>query len=71
MDSNVLTAVLACAGTLAGSLGGILASAKLTNFRLRQLEERVKVHNTLVERMVQVEQRSKSNTRRLDKVEEG
>ena len=70
MSDVVWTAVLALVGTAVGSVGGVLASARLTNFRLKQLEEKVKAHNNLVERMVEVEQRSKSNTHRLDDLEQ-
>lgn len=70
MNSEVLTALLALVGTAVGSVGGIIASARLTNFRLRQLEEKVRLHNNLVERMAQVESRAKSNTHRLDRLEE-
>ena len=66
MSNEVLTSLLALAGTAIGSITGILTSARLTNFRLKQLEEKVKLHNNLVERMTAVEQRSKSNTHRLD-----
>ena len=38
MDGAILTAILGFAGTLIGSLGGIFASSRLTNFRLQQLE---------------------------------
>ncbi len=69
MSNEVLTSLLALAGTAIGSITGILASARLTNFRLKQLEEKVKLHNNLVERMTAVEQRSKSNTHRLDNLE--
>ena len=69
MNSEILTAVLAFAGTTVGAVGGILASARLTSFRLERLEEKVKLHNNLVERMMAVEQRSKSNTHRLDNLE--
>lgn len=70
MNSEVLTALLALIGTAVGSVGGVMASARLTNFRLRQLEEKVRLHNNLVERMAQVESRAKSNTHRLDRLEE-
>ena len=69
MSNEVLTSLLALAGTAIGSITGILTSARLTNFRLKQLEEKVKLHNNLVERMTEVEQRSKSNTHRLDNLE--
>ena len=69
MSNEVLTSLLALAGTAIGSITGILTSARLTNFRLKQLEEKVKLHNNLVERMTAVEQRRKSNTHRLDNLE--
>lgn len=70
MSNEVLTALLALIGTAVGSVGGIMASAKLTSFRLKQLEEKVRLHNNLVERMAQVESRAKSNTHRLDRLEQ-
>lgn len=69
MDSGVLTAILSLLGTAAGSIAGVMASARLTNFRLQQLEKKVEKHNNLVERMVEVEQRCKSNTHRLDDID--
>ena len=70
MTSEVLTAMLALIGTCVGSLGGIVASNKLTMYRIQQLEKKVEKHNSLVERMTVVEQRSKSNTHRLNEIEE-
>ena len=68
MDSTFV-ALMSLAGTAIGSIGGILASARLTNHRLQQLEEKVKIHNSLVERMCVVEERSKGNSHRLDNIE--
>ena len=69
MTDTVLVAVLSCVGTLIGTIGGILAAQKLTNFRLQELEKKVEKHNNLVERMVEVEARSKGNTRRIETLE--
>lgn len=66
MDGAVLVAVLGCVGTIIGSGLGAVAAASKTNFRLEQLEKKVDKHNSLVERMAAVEERSKSNTHRLD-----
>lgn len=38
-------------GTVIGTFGGIVASAKLTTYRIEQLEKKVDKHNNLVERM--------------------
>lgn len=70
MDAGMITAIISGAGTLAGSLIGIIVSNRLTNYRIEQLEKKVEKHNNLVERMVVVEQRSKSNTHRIDEIEE-
>ena len=70
MDDAVLTALLSLAGTAIGSIAGILASNKLTNFRLKSLEDRVSQHNHLVERMYEVEDRAKVNQHRINKIEE-
>ena len=37
-------------GSLLGSLLGVLASQKLTQFRLEQLEKKVDIHNKVIER---------------------
>ena len=66
MDGAGLVAVLGCVGTIIGSGLGAVAAASKTNFRLEQLEKKVDKHNSLVERMVAVEERSKSNTHRID-----
>lgn len=50
MTEQVVVAILGFAGTLAGSLLGVLAAQKLTQYRLSQLEEKVSKHNNLVER---------------------
>ncbi|MDO4565182.1 MAG: hypothetical protein Q4C04_06170 [Clostridia bacterium] len=57
MNPNVLIALLSFLGTMVGALGGVMASARLTAFRLKRLEEKVDAHNHLVERMAVVEQR--------------
>ena len=43
---------------------------RLVEHRLKQLEVKVDKHNHLVERMAVVEQRSKSNTHRLDELQD-
>ena len=50
MTETMIVALLGFAGTLVGSLFGVLAAQKLTQYRLSQLEEKVSRHNNLVER---------------------
>lgn len=53
--TEIVVAVLGLLGTLAGSFLGVLASQKLTQFRLSKLEEQVKQHNHLIERTYKLE----------------
>lgn len=50
MNPEIVVAILGFAGTLAGSLLGVLTAQKLIQYRLSQLEEKVNRHNHLVER---------------------
>ena len=57
MTDAVIVAILGFAGTLLGSLFGVLAAQKLTQYRLSQLEEKVNKHNNLIERTFKLEGR--------------
>lgn len=70
MDSEILVALLSLAGTLLGSLGGVLASSKLTNYRLSQLERKVDRHNGFGEKIPVLEEKLKVVNHRLDGLEE-
>ena len=50
MESEIIVAVLGLVGTLSGSFLGAVATSRLTQYRLQQLEEKVGKHNNLVER---------------------
>ena len=69
MSSEVFVALLSLAGTLLGSLGGILASSKLTNYRLSPLEQKVDRHNSFGERIPVLEEKMKVVNHRLDDLE--
>lgn len=69
MDSEILVALLSLAGTLLGSLGGVLASSKLTNYRLSQLERKVDRHNGFGEKIPVLEEKLKVVNHRLDDLE--
>ena len=57
MPSEVIVGILSLCGTLIGTIGGIMTTSKLTNYRLQQLESAVSTHNTLIDRMYKVENR--------------
>ena len=62
---SVIVAVLALAGTLAGTYFANRKSAALIAYRLEQLEKRVQAHNNLVERMYHVEERTELQEEKL------
>jgi len=55
---GIVVALIGLAGSAIGSVVGVLASAKLTNYRLEQLEKRVQAHNNLIERTYKLEERT-------------
>ena len=57
MDSTVVVALISLAGTLIGSLLGIIATAKLTTYRIEQLEKKVDKHNQVIDRVYKLEQK--------------
>lgn len=57
MDPTIVVAILSLCGTLVGTIGGIMASNKLTNYKIDELKEKVNKHNNLIDRMYKVENR--------------
>ncbi len=57
MNAEIIIALISLLGTLAGSLGGILVSSKLTNYRIGQLEKKQEKYNNLIERTFKLEER--------------
>ena len=55
MTESIIVAVLSLVGTLAGAYFGNRKSATLIAYRLEELEKKVSKHNTLVERMYNIE----------------
>ena len=67
--SEIIVALIALAGTALGTFGGILTSSKLTNYRLKQLEDRVAEHNNYARRMPVVEEKIKVLNHRVEDLE--
>ncbi len=55
MNDIITVALISLAGTAIGTFGGILASNKLTLYRVEQLEKKVDKHNSLIERTFRLE----------------
>lgn len=56
MPSEIIVAMLSMAGTAIGSITGVMAANKLTNYRIEQLEKKVDKHNTVIERTFKLEE---------------
>jgi hypothetical protein len=56
MSETVIIALISLLGTLGGTFGGILATSKLTNYRIEQLEKKVDKHNNIIERTFRLEE---------------
>ena len=70
MNPEIMVALIALVGTAVGSVCGVLAANKLVNHRLDRIEDKLDKHNHFGERLTRVEERSESNTHRIDRYEE-
>jgi hypothetical protein len=57
VSSPIIVALIGAAGSAVGALGGVIASNRLTQYRLKMLEEKVDKHNNLIERTYKLEGR--------------
>ena len=57
MSDSILVAIISGVCTLIGSCGGVMASSRLTQYRLAALEKQVSRHNQVIERTFRLEGR--------------
>ena len=69
MASEIIVGVIAFFGTLVGAGGGILASNRMTDFRLQKLEQKVDKHNNMIERTYRLEEQMKVANHRIKDLE--
>ena len=69
MSETIIIALISLVGTLAGSLGGILVSSKMTNYRIEQLEKKVDKHNNFAEKIPIINVQIENINHRLDELE--
>ena len=55
MSETIIVALIGLAGSGLGAFAGVMASARLTQYRLQMLEEKVNKHNNLIERTYKLE----------------
>ena len=76
MSEVVLVAFISLAGTVMGSLSGVLVSNKLSTYRIEQLEKKMDKHNDVIKRTTDLEKHAilqdeqyKVTKHRLDNLE--
>ena len=69
MSEQIILALLSFAGTLIGTLAGIFATSRLSNYSIEQLEKKVDKHNNLVERVYLIEQHEAVNDNKIKTAE--
>ena len=70
MNDVVIVGLLSLLGTVIGTFGGIITSAKLTNYRIQQLEKKVEKHNNFAERIPVLEEKVKVEEHRISDLED-
>ena len=70
MPTELMVALVGLAGSGLGTFAGIVASSKLTNYRIGQLEKKVDKHNTVIERTFILEEQMKVANHRIADLED-
>lgn len=69
MNEAMIVALIGFTGTVIGSFLGVVASAKLTNYRIEQLEKKVDMHNNFARRIPVIEEQIKVANHRIEDLE--
>lgn len=70
MTEGIVIALIGLVGSGIGSILGILASSKLTNYRIEQLEKKVNLHNNLIERTFKLEKQESILEEKINTINE-
>lgn len=71
MSESILVSILSLFGTLIGSLCGILTANKLTLYRIQQLEKKVEKHNSVIDRVYELEKHEAVMQEEIDNLGRG
>ena len=69
ISPEVLVALITLIGSAFGSLAGIYVSAKMTAYRIEQLEKKVDEHNSVIKRTYVLEEQMKVANHRISDLE--
>lgn len=56
MTTEIIVALITLLGSAIGAFAGIAVNTNLTNYRIKQLEDKVNKHNNVIERVYKIEQ---------------
>lgn len=70
MSDAVIVALIGLSGSVLGSLGGVLVSSRLTQYRLGQLEKEVQKHNSVITRVYHLESKETLYDSELENIAE-
>lgn len=69
MSTEIICSLIALVGTLGGSLGGILVSSKMSNYRIEQLEKKIEKLNAALDKIAKIELHLAVLDERIDNLE--
>ncbi len=69
MSTEILIAVISAAGTVCGSLGGILISNRISTYRIGELEKKVEKLNNTLDKIARIEMHLAVLEERVDTLE--
>lgn len=68
MEPTIIVGLLSLAGTLVGSIAGIMTANRLTTYRIGELEKKVDKHNSVIERVALLERDNTTQWKRIDEM---
>ena len=58
MSDTIIVAIISGIGTAAGAVVSVLTANRITNYKIKRLEEEVKKHNSIIERTFKLEEKT-------------
>lgn len=65
MSADITVSLITLLGSAIGTLSGIMINAKLTNYRIEQLEKKVDKHNQVIDRVYKLEEAEKIENEKI------
>ena len=69
MSDTIIVALISALGTGAGAVVSVLTANRITNYKIERLEEEVRKHNGIIERIYDLETRTAILETKVDDLE--